>query len=541
MTKPFAVTLEVGTSLANRTGNWRVERPSYVKRLSPCNHSCPAGEDVQGWLYRAEEGDYEGAWRLLVRDNPIPAVMGRVCYRPCETECNRGQLDEAVGINSVERFLGDEALRRGWAFEAPPADRGRSVLVVGAGPCGLAAAYHLRRAGYSVTVADADTRPGGMMHAGIPAYRLPRDVLRAEIDRIVATGVELRLATRVHDVEAARRDGGFDAALVAVGAQMSRRTEIPAGDSARIVDALSLLRDVADGEDIYLGRRVAIYGGGDTAFDAARTARRLGATDPVIVYRRTRAQMPAHEVEFDEASAEGVEVRWLSTIRQAEAGRLILERMHLDESGFPVPTGELEELGADTLVLALGQDTDLSLLEGLDGVAVSDGVVQVGGDLMTGHPGIFAGGDATPGERSVTAALGEGRRAAARIDAWLTGTEAATPAESDIAAFATLNTWYYSDAPRTVRPQLDAARRVGVFDEVVGGLDESNALFEARRCMSCGSCLECDNCFAVCPDNAVLKLGPGAGYEVDFDYCKGCGMCAKECPCGAIAMLPEPI
>jgi 2-oxoacid:acceptor oxidoreductase delta subunit (pyruvate/2-ketoisovalerate family) len=539
MIKPFAITLEVGSSLANRTGNWRVERPVYLDRQSPCNHACPAGENVQGWLYHAEEGNYERAWRVMVEDNPLPAVMGRVCYRPCETACNRGQLDESVGINGVERFLGDEALRRGWRLPTPGPSTGRRVLVVGAGPCGLSAAYQLRRLGHAVTIADADRHLGGMMRAGIPSYRLPRDILTAEIDRILELGIDLQLGSRITDVEQARQADGYDAALVAVGAQLSHRATIPAGDSARILDALSVLRHAQDGEPLRLGRRVAVYGGGDTAFDAARTARRLGATDAVVIYRRNRERMPAHDIEVDEAAVEGIQVRWLSTVHWADRGSVVLEKMTLDDHGFPQPTGVFEELAADSLVLALGQDTDLSLLADVAGVTIDDGMVGVGPDLMTGHPGIFAGGDAVDGERSVTTAIGHGKRAAHRIDTWLRGETWAPAPERQLAPFDHLNTWYYADAPRTIRPQLDQVRRQTTFDEVVGGLDESNALFEARRCLSCGNCLECDNCYGVCPDNAVMKLGPGKRYAIDYDYCKGCGICAAECPCGAITMVPE--
>jgi 2-oxoacid:acceptor oxidoreductase delta subunit (pyruvate/2-ketoisovalerate family) len=292
-----------------------------------------------------------------------------------------------------------------------------------------------------------------------------------------------------------------------------------------------------------LGRRVVIYGGGNTAIDAARTAKRLGAEEAIIVYRRTRDRMPAHDFEVEEALDEGVLMKWLSTIKQADEGKLVVERMELDETGFPQPTGELEELGADSVVLALGQETDLSLLDGVPGVEVDDGVVKVGPGMMTGHSGIFAGGDMVPAERTVTTGIGHGKLAARNVDAWLRGSEYAEPPAADLAGFDTLNTWYYSDAPRTVRPQLEAARRASTFDEVVGGLDESNALFEARRCLSCGNCFACDNCYGVCPDNAVIKLDGGTpyAYEVDYDYCKGCGLCAEECPCGAIHMVPEPI
>jgi 2-oxoacid:acceptor oxidoreductase delta subunit (pyruvate/2-ketoisovalerate family) len=544
--KPFAITLDPGSSLANKTGSWRTERPVYVDLLPPCNHACPAGENIQQWLYHAEDGGYEQAWRQIMRDNPLPAIMGRVCYRPCETACNRAQVDAAVGINSVERFLGDEALRQDWRVPVTAPDSGKRVLVVGAGPSGLSGAYHLRLLGHQVTLRDSAVRPGGMLRFGIPAYRLPRDILDAEVGRILAMGVIWAGGRPVTDIRQEMTDGGFDAAFLAVGAQRGKRAYIPAGDSAKILDAVSLLHSMEGAERPQLGRRVAVYGGGNTAMDAARTARRLGAADAIVVYRRTRERMPAHDVEVDEATEEGVRMMWLSTIARADEGKLTIEKMRLDDTGFPQPTGELTELDADTVVLALGQEAELSLLDGVPGVTISDGVVQVGADLMTGHPGIFAGGDMVPAERTVTVAIGHGKRAACSIDAWLKthekGNVPAPPtAEPRLADFDRLNTWYYSDAPATVRPQLELARRISTFDEVTGGLDEKTALFEARRCMSCGNCFECDNCFGVCPDNAVIKLGPGDRYEIDLDYCKGCGICAEECPCGAIDMVPERI
>ena len=543
--KPFAITLDVGSSKANKTGSWRTERPVYVHRQAPCGHACPAGEDVQAWLYHAEEGDYESAWRKIVEENPFPAVMGRVCYHPCETSCNRAQLDEAVGINSVERFLGDEAIKRGWSLEAPAQSSGKRVLVVGAGPSGLSAAYHLARSGHHVTIRDAGPIAGGMMRFGIPKYRLPRDVLEHEIQRILDLGVELKLDSKVSNVLEAKREGDYDAIFLAVGAQLGRRAYIPAGSAAHMLDAVSMLRSMEGQERPLLGRRVVIYGGGNTAMDAARTAKRLGAEDAIIVYRRTRERMPAHESEVEEALEEGVLMKWLSTIKRAEPGKLVVERMELDETGFPQPTGELDELAADSLVLALGQETDLSLLDGVDGVVVDDGVVEVDAHMMTGHAGIFAGGDMVPAERTVTVAVGHGKRAAREIDAWLRDTSYPRPTELSLAGFDQLNTWYYADAPKTIRPRLESIRRQSTFDEVVLGLDESNALFEARRCMSCGSCFACDNCYGVCPDNAVIKLG-GDGpqsyaYAIDLDFCKGCGICVQECPCGAIEMVPETI
>jgi 2-oxoacid:acceptor oxidoreductase delta subunit (pyruvate/2-ketoisovalerate family) len=537
MDKPFAIALEIGSSRANKTGAWRTERPVYTDLMPPCNDACPAGENVQRWLYQAEEGGYEAAWRHIMADNPFPAIMGRVCYHPCQTACNRGQLDEAVGINAVERFLGDEAIRRGWtvAVDAPPT--GKRVLVVGAGPSGLSAAYHLRRFGHDVTVRDGSADPGGMMRYGIPAYRLPRDVLDAEIRRIVDLGVRLELGRAVTDAPSALRE--FDAVFLAIGAQLSHRTYLPAGDSARILDALPVLRGIADDEPPVLGRRVVVYGGGNTAMDVARSARRLGATDALVVYRRTRERMPAQPFEVVEAEEEGVRMRWLSTIAGVDGRTVTVERMRLDDEGRPQPTGEFEELTADTVVLAIGQDVDRSIVDTLAGVDLDDGVVPVGPDMMTAHPGVFAGGDMIPSERTVTAAVGHGKRAARHIDAWLRGRAYDGGQRPELAGFERLNAAYYTDAPATVRPRLEPARRSSTFDEVVGGLDEQTALFEARRCLSCGNCFECDNCFGMCPDNAIIKLGPGERFAIDYDFCKGCGICVTECPAGAIQLVPE--
>lgn len=542
MDKPFAITLDVGSSLANKTGTWRTSRPVYLDRLPPCNNACPAGENIQGWLYHAESGDYRRAWEELVTHNPLPACMGRVCYHPCETACNRATVDSAVGIHAVERFLGDEALRRGWPLPAPAADSGKHVLVVGAGPSGLSAAYQLRRLGHRVTIHEAGPLTGGMMRFGIPKYRLPRDVLDGEIRRIGDLGITICLNTRVDNILASMKSGGFDAAFLAVGAHIAKRAYIPAGSAARILDAVGVLRGMEAGEKPMLGRRVVVYGGGNTALDVARTARRLGASEAIIVYRRTREKMPAHDFEVQEALEEGIMIKWLSTIKRMEdAGTLTVEKMQLDAKGYPQPTGEFETLEADSLVLALGQDVDLSLLDHVPGLEIADGVVRVDANMMTGYAGIFAGGDMVPSERTVTVAIGHGKKAARHIDAWLRGGHYVAPPKHELASAEYLNTWYYADAPQSVQPALDIVRRQSTFDEVVGGLDEGNALFEARRCLSCGNCFECDNCYGVCPDNAVIKLGPGKRFEFNYDYCKGCGVCVAECPCGAIKMEPETI
>ena len=537
---PFAITLDVGSSLANRTGSWRTVKPVYVNRLPPCNAKCPAGEQCQAWLFFAESGDYEGAWKRITEDNPFPAVMGRVCYHTCETACNRGQLDECVGINSVERFLGDNALAKGWRFEAPKTETGKKVLVVGAGPAGLSAAYHLRRMGHSVRVGDSAPEGGGMMRYGIPKNRLPREVLDAEIRRIADMGVEIECGHNVSDLAREMKEGGYDAVFLGVGASLARRTYIPAGDASRVMDAVTLLRDVAEDEKPMLGRRVVVYGGGNTAMDVARTMRRMGA-EPLVVYRRTRERAPAHPSEISEAIEEGVSMKWLSTIKEAGKGEIKIEKMVLDENGKPQSTGEFETIAADSLVLALGQQTDLSLLTNLPNLKIENDEVVVDSAMMTSVPGIFAGGDMIKGDKNVTAAIGHGKKAARAINAWLKGETYVEPARAPLATYDRLHTWYYADAPKTVRPMLDIVRRQTTFDEVQHGLTEENALFEARRCMSCGNCFECDNCYGVCPDNAVVKLGPGMKFKFNYDYCKGCGICANECPCGAIDMVSEDI
>ncbi len=343
------------------------------------------------------------------------------------------------------------------------------------------------------------------------------------MQRIVDLGVTLKLNAKVFDLAQTMKDGGYDAAFLAVGAHIAKRAYIPAKDSSRILDAVAVLRSMEGEDKPMLGRRVVVYGGGNTAIDVARTAKRLGATEAVIVYRRTREKMPAHDFEVEEALQEGVMVKWLSTIkRSGDAGALTIEKMVLDANGNPQPTGEFETLEADSLVLALGQDVDLSLLDGVPGLQMQDGVVQVDpATMMTSHPGLFAGGDMVPAERNVTVAVGHGKKAARHIDAWLRGTRVEPPPKHAPATFERLNPWYYSDAPKTLRPQLDIARRTSSFDEVQGGLSAANALFEARRCLSCGNCFECDNCYGVCPDNAVIKLGPGQAFRVQLRLLQG--------------------
>ncbi len=524
----------------SRAGPVRERRPVYVDLLPPCNAGCPAGENIQAWLAHTQAGRHEQAWRELAADNPLPAIHGRVCYHPCESVCNRANLDSAVSIHAVERFLGDLALERGWVFDPPPARSGKRVLVIGAGPSGLSAAYHLARLGHEVEIRDAGDEPGGMMRYGIPAYRMPREVLGGELDRIAALGVRMTSQHRVEDLAAERQEGSFGAVFVAVGAHLSKRVDIPARDAGRMVDAMSFLRSVASGERPAIGRRVAVYGGGNTAMDAARVARRLGADEALIVYRRTRAQMPAHLEEAEDAEREGVRINWLRTITAFDGPELEVEVMELDESGFPRPTGRFETLAADTVILALGQETDTAFLRGVPGVEFEpDGTVRVSTSLMTGCSGVFAGGDMVPSERTVTVGVGHGKKAARHIDAWLRGADAARPPKHDQATFEMLNLWFFGDAARRQQPELAPEDRVADFGEVFGGLTVEEATYEARRCLSCGNCCECDGCLGACPEEAVIKLGVGHRYRFDYDRCTGCGACFEQCPVHSIEMVSE--
>ena len=522
------------------TGPVRERRPRYVDLLPPCNAGCPAGENIQAWLSHTTVGRHEQAWRELVADNPFPAIHGRVCYHPCESVCNRAELDSAVSIHSVERFLGDLALEQGWLFDAPAVRSGKRVLVIGAGPSGLSAAYHLARLGHEVEIRDAGEEPGGMMRYGIPAYRLPRFVLTGELERIEALGVQITCGHRVEDLAAERAEGGFDAVFVAVGAHLSKRVEIPARDAGRIVDAVTFLRSVASGERPTIGRRVAVYGGGNTAMDAARVARRIGADEAMIVYRRTREQMPAHLEEAEDAEREGVRINWLRTITAFDGPELQVELMELDENGYPQPTGRYETLAADTVILALGQESDTGFLRRVPGVEFErDGTVRVAADFQTGSPGLFAGGDMVPSERTVTVGVGHGKKAAQHIHASLQNAELVSQPKHELASFDKLHLWYFGDAARRRQPELPPDERTSDFGEVVGGLSPKEAVYEAGRCLSCGNCFECDGCLGACPEDAVIKLGVGSRYAFDYDRCTGCGACFEQCPVHAIEMVAE--
>jgi len=535
------------TKLANLnkskgTGSIRKSKPEYVDFFPPCNNACPAGENIQAWLSLAQEGKIEDAWRKLTEQNPMAAIHGRVCYHPCENSCNRKDLDSSVSIHAVERFLGDEALKNNWQFYPPKTLTGKKIMIVGAGPSGLSAAYHLRKLGHEVTIFEAGPVAGGMMNFGIPAYRMPRNILQAEIKRIENFGVKIVLNYKVQDILKEKENGGFDAVFVAIGAHLAKKVNIPAQEASKILDAVSFLKEADENSDNkpLLGRRVAIYGGGNTAMDAARTAKRLGADEAMIIYRRDREHMPAHEFEADEALSEGVKIHWLSTIKNMETSSITVEKMQV-VNGKAVPTGEYETLEADSLILALGQEADTDFLKHIEGIIFKeDGTtVEVNPSMMTGYPGIFAGGDMVPSERTVTIATGHGKKAARNIDAWLRNTTYEKPANNPLVTIEKLQIWFKTDAEKKAQQHLEIEKAVETFDEIVAGYTTEEAVYEAQRCLSCGNCFECDSCYGACPEGAISKNGKGEGYTINYDLCTGCGVCAEQCPCHALDMVLE--
>ena len=535
------------TKLANLnkskgTGSIRKSKPEYVDFFPPCNNACPAGENIQAWLSLAQEGKIEDAWRKLTEQNPMAAIHGRVCYHPCENSCNRKDLDSSVSIHAVERFLGDEALKNNWQFYPPKTLTGKKIMIVGAGPSGLSAAYHLRKLGHEVTIFEAGPVAGGMMNFGIPAYRMPRNILQAEIKRIENFGVKIVLNYKVQDILKEKENGGFDAVFVAIGAHLAKKVNIPAQEASKILDAVSFLKEADENSDNkpLLGRRVAIYGGGNTAMDAARTAKRLGADEAMIIYRRDREHMPAHEFEADEALSEGVKIHWLSSIKNMETSSITVEKMQVID-GKAVPTGEYETLEADSLILALGQEADTDFLKHIEGITFKeDGTtVEVNPSMMTGYPGIFAGGDMVPSERTVTIATGHGKKAARNIDAWLRNTTYEKPANNPLVTIEKLQIWFKTNAEAKAQQHLEIEKAVETFDEIVAGYTTEEAVYEAQRCLSCGNCFECDSCYGACPEGAISKNGKGEGYTINYDLCTGCGVCAEQCPCHALDMVLE--
>ncbi len=564
------------STLVNRTGSWKYIQPAYHDRVAPCNQGCPVGIDIEGYMNLLREDRVDDARALLLAENPMPAVTGRVCHHPCESACNRRALDGAVAIHAVERMLGDlpdgaPAL----ATNATP--RHEKVAVVGSGPAGLACAYHLARFGYAVTVFEAAEQAGGMLRLGIPEYRLPRDVLDRDIDRIVAQGVRIRCGERVDTASAwSELAAEFSAVCVATGAHTSRSLGLRGEHLPGVRPGLAFLRDVNAGARPALGDRVVVVGGGNTAMDCARAALRLGAA-VTVAYRRTRDEMPAITEEVEDARREGAEFVFLAnpeefTERDGCVSGVVCERMTLGEpdgSGRrrPVPTGELFTIAADSVLTAIGEAAELPGFPFV--IEHTTSGLPVNGVGRTSRAPFFAGGDVTTLERTVADALGAGKRAAIGIDRHLralTG-EPRLDVNAERTRYGVGNMsalrWLGLDPVRRVDPvntvvgvddlnlhqfaraarhddahlAPDAALAAG-FAEANGGLTTAEAMHEATRCLNCGVCTECDVCLIFCPDAAITRAA-GGGYAIAMDYCKGCGVCAAECPRGAITMTQD--
>lgn len=528
---------EPGSSIANRTGDWRSQQPIYRDKWPPCGQACPIAEDIQAWLALAVEDQWQAAWRKLTERNPLPAVMGRVCYHPCEPACNRAQLDGAVNIHTMERYLGDLALAQGWRHQPFSSElQDKRIAVIGSGPAGLSCAYQLARRGCRVTLFEAASEPGGLLRWGIPAYRLPKDVLAKEIQAIVELGVSLRLNTRVgREVNAATLQRDFDAVFVAVGAQQPRLDPVVSGHS--VETGLEFLRRLNTGEPMDISRQLVVIGGGNTALDVARSARRLGASVTLVCPQdrhgshpgQPAEEMPAIAGEVRAAEAEGVRLmtRWgvrrLVRNGQHLAGIEIAQVDHVhDAQGRFAPllfVGTEQFIPAGRIILAIGQQADSTGIE----------------ELLSGNiPGVFVGGDAAGQSRLAAVAIGSGRQAAELIMAFWTGLPSQHRYRYSEVPFSALHPEYYSRQPRRETAHTPLDRRLQDFTEVVTGFGADDAAFEARRCLSCGVCFQCDNCWHFCPDAAVIKRDND--YAVDYDFCKGCGICAQECPCGHIDM-----
>jgi NADPH-dependent glutamate synthase beta subunit-like oxidoreductase len=545
---PLGLALDLRKVVPYETGSWRTLLPVNIMQTPPCNHGCPAGNDIRGFLRTlAEKKDYEEAWHVLTRTNPLPATCGRVCPHPCEDGCNRRDFDSPVAINSAERAVGDYGLEENLEHKKLIAARKEKVAVVGSGPAGLSCAFHLAKRGFQVKIFEAYGEPGGMMRYGIPSYRLPNYILKQELENIMKLGIELECNIKVGvNIPMDQLIQHYDAVFMGIGAQRGLLIDVPGQDAQNVFSGVEFLRDVNSGKYVDVGKDVVVIGGGNTAMDCARVAKRLGA-NVSVVYRRTRVEMPAITAEIDEAMEERVMFRYhtnpVKIIQDDDKVVGILSvQMELkepDASGRarPVPiAGSESVIPADTVILATGQAVDY---DGIEVHTRDNKWISANEDLMTSIEGVFAGGDAVLGLETVSAAIGQGTRAASAIEDYVDGNVESRLASPPVIHSKDLNTYYYQKTRRFEKEALPIHMRLKHFKELYPGLDPEAIIDESERCFSCGLCYNCGNCFMYCPDNAVKVSEKTGLYEFDLDFCKGCGLCAKECPCRYIQMTLE--
>ncbi len=551
MNGPPPSTWTTGLTECIKTGTWRSALPSHIHAPSPCHAACPVNGEIATWIGQARAQDLRGAWDTLAINNPFPAIAGRICHHPCEPVCNRAGYDEALAICKLERFVGDAALAADWQFTPPTTKHTQRVAIIGGGPAGLSAAYQLARRGHPVTLFEARNELGGLMRSGIPAYRLPRAVLDGEIARIVALGVDVRLGAELQSAAAlqAIRDE-FAAVFVATGAQRSKR--LPQLDYAQpwVVDSADYLARVNSGTPPALGPRLLVIGGGSAAFDVARSARRVGHEVTILALEKP-GQLPAQREEVEEALDEDIALvcgAMLTGVQSQSQGglRIACVRVRFEPGAqrgqftvTPVEDGEFF-LEADAIVPAIGQDVDLAPFSALP---ANGPLLHADAGQATGIDSVYAGGDVASLARFVTEAIGMGKRAALAIDARLRGVPPPPAEAHDEVPLGAIATFYHPTQARAKADRLPAAKRVVDTAEVQLGLAAEQALAEAARCFSCGTCIYCDNCVTYCPDLAVTQTlaadGQVEGYRVLTDYCKGCGLCVRECPTGSMEMTEE--
>jgi NADPH-dependent glutamate synthase beta subunit-like oxidoreductase len=544
---PIGLVLDLNKVVPYKTGSWRTLMPVNIMQTPPCTHSCPAGNDIRGFLrVLADSKDYEAAWHILTRTNPLPSTCGRVCPHPCEGGCNRRDFDEPLAINSAERAVGDFGLKNNLAHKKLVAGRKEKIAVVGSGPAGLSCAFHLAKRGFQVKIFESAGEPGGMMRYGIPPYRLPNYILRQEIEKILNLGIELECNVQVGvNLALDQLSREYDAVFLGPGAQKGLAIDLPGKSAESVYTGVDFLKQVNSGKWMEIGKDVVVIGGGNTAMDCARVAKRLGA-NVSVVYRRTRVEMPAITAEIDEAMEERILFRYHTNPVKliADEGRVVgllcvqMELKEPDASGRarPVPIAGSESfIPADTVIMATGQAVDY---DGLDVQTVDNQWMHTNEHLMTSMDGVFAGGDAVSGLETVSLAIGQGTRAASAIEDYIDGNRESQLAQPPVIFSRDLNTYYYDKQKRFEKEAESIHMRLKNFREVYPAIDPEAIIEEAGRCFSCGLCFNCGNCHMYCPDCAV-KVSTAGGYEFDYDFCKGCGLCAKECPCHYIQMTLE--